>query len=478
LPLTAGEPAIKLRIKPRLAAGSCRTKVRAERLDRLSADDARILRLERGTVRGHTCKVILLEPGEHGSLPSTDALREHVSTRLDAAPRLRRCLASTPLHLAPPAWVDDQEFDIARHVRPVETRGAVSPPQLDEIVGRLMEERLDRSHPLWQLDVIDELTDGSMALVWRLHHCLADGTTAVRLGSDVLWSEHPDDVVPASPNWSPDACPGSAGLLARGLRDRARQAAQRVPRRGRRPQDQATSVLRSRAAIRRELARTASRSPLDRRIGSTRSIAFQRAPLDDCRRAGKAIHDAVTVNDVVLAIVAGAVREWIAHRHGHDEVVRVKVPVSLHDKAGGDREANRDSYFFVDLPVGEPDPVKRVLAINRETTERKVDRDAEALYRLGLHRPVAHWAMSPRVFTFNVSNVRGPAQPVYVLGARVREMYSLVEVAQRHALRVAVVSACGSIHFGLCADRDAVPDVAVLADGLERSTAELLECAH
>jgi hypothetical protein len=115
-----------------------------------------------------------------------------------------------------------------------------------------------------------------------------------------------------------------------------------------------------------------------------------------------------------------------------------------------------------------------VLAINQETSERKLGHDAETLYRLGQHPFFAHWAMSPQIFTFNISNVRGPSNDVYVCGARIRELYSLAEIAQRHALRVAVISAAGKLFFGLCADREAVNDLDVLADGLRRSTDELL----
>jgi diacylglycerol O-acyltransferase len=178
----------------------------------------------------------------------------------------------------------------------------------------------------------------------------------------------------------------------------------------------------------------------------------------------------------VLAVIAGAVRTWLDTGLGPVGGVRVKVPVSLHHDGEADAIGNRDSYFFVDLPVAEADPTKRVLAINRETRERKLHRDAETLYRLGMHPFVAHWAMSPRVFTFNVSNVRGPAADIYVLGARVRELYSLAEIAQHHALRVAVISAAGYLSFGLCADRDVVRDLETLADGLRRATDELLRC--
>jgi hypothetical protein len=170
-------------------------------------------------------------------------------------------------------------------------------------------------------------------------------------------------------------------------------------------------------------------------------------------------------------------RDWLRHRHGPTEGIRAKVPVSLHRPDEGDGVGNRDSYFFVDLPVDEPDPVKRIRAINRETDERKLDHDAETLYRLGAHPFVAHWAKSPRVFTFNVSNVRGPAREIYVLGAKVRELYSLAEIAPRHALRVAIISASGTLFFGLCADREAVHDLDLLTDGIKRSVEELLAVA-
>ena len=159
------------------------------------------------------------------------------------------------------------------------------------------------------------------------------------------------------------------------------------------------------------------------------------------------------------------------------ERIRVKVPVSLHGDAHDHDDGNRDSYFCVDLPVHEADPAERVLAISRETQERKLDHDAELLYRLGRHPFVAHWAMSPRSFTFNVSNVRGPSSTVYVAGAAVRELHSLAEIAQRHALRVAVVSLSGELFFGLLADRDAVADVDLLAESIERSCEEICALA-
>jgi diacylglycerol O-acyltransferase / wax synthase len=441
-------------------------------LDRLSVDDVQILKREGGAVRGHTCKVLVLERSGGRPLPSLQALREHVGARLDAAPRLRKRLVTTPLRVANPVWLDDPEFDIARHVRRVQTNGPVPRSELEPIVARLMTERLERAHPLWCLDVVEPLEDDSMALIWRIHHCLADGTTGVRLCSAVLWSADAELLSSPSASWSPQGAPGSWGLFARGLLDRAH----RVPRESR-PREQRAPLRTSRIVVKRELSPVAAVTPLARRASSGRAVAFAAASLERCRQAGKAIDDAITLNDVVLAIMAGGVRAWLDRGPGPVPGIpgiRVKVPVSLHHDGEGDTVSNRDSCFFVDLPVAETDPAKRVLAINRETTERKLHHDAETLYRLGQHPFLSHWAMSPRVFTFNVSNVRGPTGDVYVLGARVRELYSLAEIAQRHALRVSVISATGSLFFGLCADRDAVKDLDVLADGLRRSTEELL----
>jgi WS/DGAT/MGAT family acyltransferase len=188
-----------------------------------------------------------------------------------------------------------------------------------------------------------------------------------------------------------------------------------------------------------------------------------------------------TVNDVVLALVAGALRRWLDHRHGETGPIRVQVPVSMHRP--GDAAANRDSYFNVDLPVDEPDPVRRLERINAETGDRKAHHDADELFALftelshvsrPLYRAAYRAASDPRVFALSVSNVRGPEGPRYLAGGRIRELYGLAKIAPRHALRVSAWSFSGRMSFGLCADADAVADLDVLARGLEASLDELL----
>ena len=426
-------------------------------LDRLSAQDVQILRLERGPIRGHICKIVLLE----APAPSVDELRAHIGARLDAAPRLRRRLVKTPLNLARPIWADDPDFDIARHVVDA---GTAPREQLNEFVAYLMAERLDRDHPLWRMDVLNMEEDGT-ALIWRIHHCMCDGATSVKLGEALLWSDDESDHERPPCDWRAGEQPSAARLMTSAVASRL----QRKP-----GGEGDTSARVSRAAVKRELRRTAIRSSLDASIGSARSVAFASAPLEATKEAGKAIDPKVTLNDMVLAITAGGIRKWLERTHGPTEGIRVKVPVSLHHAGEKEGTGNRDSYFFVDLPVDEPDPIARLRKINAETADRKLDHDAEALYRLGLHRTVAHYAMSPRVFTFNVSNVPGPRADVYVKGSRVRALYSIAEVAQHHALRVSVISAAGNLFFGLCADRDAVTELDVLADGLDHARDELL----
>lgn len=447
--------------------------------ERLSPEDAQILKLESATIAGHTCKVAIVEPQPGSQRPTVELLRERIASRLPAEPRCRCRLAPTPLGLAPPVWVEDPSFEIGNHVRRLETDSPVSRTAFRKLVAEVMAQRLDRTRPLWQLDVV-ELDDGAVGLIWRLHHCMVDGVTALRLGSVLLWDGQPDsEALPPAPGGRLREY-RAIELLALGLGYRARRVAAAAEARARalRPKRRARvrNAPRSWTIVERELRPGARSSPLDHRAGPTRAVAFASGPLEDFKRIGHAIGPGITVNDVVLSVVAGAVRTWLEDRHGATEGLRVKVPVSLHHHdEQPDALGNHDSYFFVDLPVAEPDPVRRLRAISLETSERKRDHDAELLARLPLQRTVSRWALSPHVFSFNVSNVPGPVGPLSLLGAPVRELYSLAEIAEHHALRIAVISASGTMFFGLCADGEVVGDLDVLATGIGNSLEELLE---
>ena len=186
------------------------------------------------------------------------------------------------------------------------------------------------------------------------------------------------------------------------------------------------------------------------------------------------------MNDAVLALVAGSLRRWIEAHHGSLAGVRVRVPVSLHHE--GDEVANRDSFFTLHLPLAEPDPVARLRAVHAATAVRKAEHDAETrdelLAELARHRHMEHLCRrieaSPRSFALSVSNVPGPRRPVSVLGAPVESMHSLAEIGARHALRVAVVSLAGELHFGFCADPAIVDDLDSMATGIEAEADALI----
>jgi diacylglycerol O-acyltransferase len=438
-------------------------------LERLTVEDARILACERGAVVGHTCKVLVVD-GEH----DVNAFRARVGPRLAAVPRLLDRLVETPFGIAPPAWLPDPDFAIERHVR--EGGRVRDQAALDRAVAALMESRLDREHPLWSLDVL-ALDEGRTAGVLRLHHCMADGTVAMRIVRTLLLDQDWAAPVSASvPN--PTVRPGRTALFADALRWRLRSATGRAagaaPARGS-GGTSAGAEQRRLAAIRRELAPGGGLSPLARRAGPRRTVAFSTFALHEVKQLAHAVPGRATVNDVVLAAVAGGVRRWLTEIGVEAHELRVKVPVSLH--CPHERGlANRDSFMVVHLPLDEPDPLVRLVVIAAETRERKAAHDADALDALfndlgrrsrSLERLAEHWAKSPRVFALNVSNVPGPQGELTVLGSPLLAMHSLAEIAERHVLRVAVISAAGRLSFGLCADADAVERLDLVADGID-----------
>ena len=413
--------------------------------DALTAEDVRILGLETAQVAGHTLKVMALDRG--GEL-TVDELREWVGARVGRLPRLTQRLELEPGG-GPPSWVPDRDFDLTRHVRRAEDAGTLS-----AAVAQIMERRLDRRAPLWSIELADGGEAGS-AVVLKVHHALADGMGARRIASVLLWDI--DDPLPGAPSATADP---SASLHRR-----------------------AADVRHIFAALERELAPAASRSGLAQRVGPARVVAFASVPLAELEPLKHAFATRVTVNDLVLAATAGGLRRWLELRQAPLRSMRVKVPVSLH-RADERSEAlgNADSFFFVDLPVTEPDPEQRLLAIARECAARKQAGDAQQIDALirelagrspAAGRAAVRWSMSPRVFTLNVSNVPGPKQPVRVCGRPVRAVYALAEIADWHALRIAVFSACGTLTFGLCGDAEHVSALDVLASEIEAEFAGL-----
>ena len=440
---------------------------------RLSPEGQRILALENETVAGHTCKVIELD----GPL-DVGRLRASVAERLPRAPKLSMRLTEID---GAPWWVPDPQVDMTAQV--VESARSATADEAGFLatVSAIFAQHLDRSRPLWRIDVIPRMPGGGSALVWRIHHALADGLTAMRIAGTVLWDEEPAE-----------------GAASRALPGHGRGSANTLPvRAGSASDSRAASATRGAAAAEhhrldgllsavREAPQPWLRSPFDGHIDGRRAVAFTTTGLGGLRQVAAAT-DGATVNDAVLAVVAGGLRRWLEAHHGHLGTVRVKVPVSLHSPplTPGDADSepgNRDSFFCLDLPLGSADPIERMAAIRSATRVRKQGHDAQHLdalmHRLGstprLSRFAGRILAHPRSFALNVSNVPGPRRPVRVLTVPVRALYSLAEIGEHHALRVAVVSLADSLNFGLVADPTLLDDVDQLATDMQAEAGALI----
>jgi WS/DGAT/MGAT family acyltransferase len=457
-------------------------------LDRLGPDDAAILKLESAAITGHTCKVLVLEPGSERH-PLLEELRAQVDGRLWREPRARRRVARTPLDLAPPVWVDDPDFDVDAHVG---ARPPAAGESLEACVAELMAQRLDHSKPLWHMDMVGPLADGSTAIVWRIHHAMADGMTCLRLGAEMLWDHDSSADRDPGPPWLPERPPTPRRMLSGALADRASAAGDAVLDAGRalthprRLVGSAHRLSELPGALRRELRPLPGDSPLGGHISGRREVAFVSRPLAELKRAEARKRESlgvhVTINDLLLAAVAGAIRHWLEDERLPLDPMRVKVPVSLHRPEEGAEVANRDSFLFLDLPCDQGDPDRRLARITSEAETAKEDHDADALYsffhglsHLGpLGRAGVKLASSPHEFSLAVSNVPGPREQLYVMGRPVRELYSIAEPADRHALRVSAISCAGTMRIGLCTDPTHLHGLDRLAAGLDRSFDELL----
>lgn len=420
--------------------------------EKLSEDDARILGLESSAITGHTLKLVLLDRGDEPL--DLEGLRAAVAERLAGQPRATQRVVDGA---DGPCWVPDTEFDITAHVRRRDIAAAATRVQLWRVVGELMAEHLDHRRPLWTVDVIGPLDDGREAIAVRIHHAMADGIAGMRFLDAVLFDRQLDHRGERR------------GHPATGLRTAPEPS-------------RLTEARRLPEAVLRELARPGPASPFDRRVGVARELAFTVAPLAQLKEIGATRPDHATVNDVLLAVVAGGLRAWLSAGGTAVHRLRAQVPVSLHHRDESAAElGNRDSFINVDLPLVEPDPLRRLDLIRAETAKRKRLGDAEELFDLfhalgRLHHVGAaaqRLAGSAREFGVAISNVPGPASPVGVAGRAVRHLFSSSEPAVHHALRISAVSCAGDIGIGLCTDPHALPGVAGLAEEIDTAFGEL-----
>jgi len=451
--------------------------------DRLSPLDASFLFMEESTTPMHVGGLMTFD-----ATPGFDPDRfiALIGQRLAGVPRYRQKIREVPGHLGLPVWVDDPTFELDYHVRRSALPAPGSDAQLRELVGRLVSRQLDRARPLWEINLIEGLADDRFAIVTKIHHAMVDGLASIDVGTVLL------DVTPTPRESPPDdwhAAPEPSGLEL---------AADAVGEQIRRPQLMFGTAQRAMLDV-RSVARTsgamfaaawsASRpaptNPLNAPIGRQRRFGTSAGELDDYKAIRK--EHGGTVNDVVLAVVTGALRRWMTTRGEPvraTTTVRAMVPVSVRARSAAGKLGNQISAYFVDLPVGEPDPVTRLQTVAAAMAGHKGSGQAigaSALIGLvGLTTPTVHGlgarltsSMSSRMFNVVVTNVPGPQFPLYAMGARMRDMYPVVPLAKGQTVSIGITSYDGGIFYGLNADRDAMGDVDVLADAIGASLDEL-----
>jgi len=457
-----------------------------EHFDRLTALDASFLAQEGPCAHMHVGAVTLLE----GPPPPFDELLDALRMRLHLVPRYRQRLAVPPAGTGRPLWVDDPTFNIEYHVRHSALPAPGDEDQLLALAGRIFSQQLDRARPLWELWLIEGLENGGFALLSKTHHAMIDGISGVDLATVIFdLSPVPADVEHPDEPWQPAPEPTAAEVLAAGARSLLRSGARTAT---------VAAAMLSRPGATLHGAREAAEgigeivwagmnpapeTPLNVPIGPHRRYVVVRSALRDF----KAVKDAFggTVNDVVLAVVSGALRDWLHARGVRTQglELRALVPVSIRGANERGALGNRIAAMRGPLPVYVEDAVARLETVRRAMDGLKESKQAvgaEVLASVQNFAPPTLLAQasrlnfSTRLFNLIVTNVPGPQFPLYVRGRELLEVFPVAFLPRDHALAVAIMSYNGQMNFGLLGDYDALPDIGLIAEGIEASLAELV----
>lgn len=439
-------------------------------MERLTPLDVSNLRVEDRGLPMHVAALAILDGAALSGPLGLDALRETVRQRLHLAPRLRQVLYRPRLGLGPPIWVDDPAFDIRLHVRAREVPSPGDEAALLTLCSELNETRLDRSRPLWELWLLTGLSQGRAGMLFRLHHVIADGIAAVAM-IGALFDPGSAEPAPGAPAWAAPI-PGSRDLAA----DKVRRMAHAGPA-------AVSLLLRPSAAITRisllagqahQLVREgpAPRVSWNVPAGGGRRLLLVRAELARARTVAHA--DGGTVNDVVLAAVAGGARRLLAGRGELSPGLTLKASVarSVRDPADKSASGNRVGVMIAPLPVGEPDPGRRVAQIARVTAQRKRQPPYQPSGRI-LQRWMVRTMSHQRLVNVLVSNLPGPAVPLRLAGTRVLEIFQIGAVQGNLTVSVGALSYAGQLNVTIVADADAVPDVAEFGAGMAAALGQL-----
>jgi diacylglycerol O-acyltransferase len=459
-------------------------------LDRLTAVDASFLHQEGAHSHMHVGGLTILE----GPPPSIDEFLEQIRWRLHLVPRYRHKLAHTAIDSGRPVWVDDPSFSLEYHVRHTALPAPGGWEQLQSLTARIFSQRLDRSKPLWEMWLIEGLKEDRFALISKTHHSLIDGIAGIDLAT-VLFdiSPNPPAVQHNGRPWQPHREPHTVELLAAGLRGAAKAGFELVGNtlEALTHPDRALASAREAAEGVGEIVwaglNPAPPSPLNVDIGPHRRFVGVGSSLDDFKLVKNAF--GCTVNDVVLAVVTGALRGFLIERGVRTEglELRALVPVSVRGKDEHDELGNRIVVMRGPLPVYISDPLARLrfvkgamdgLKESKQALGAEVIAGAQNFAPPTILAQASRLNFSTRLFNLIVTNVPGPQFPLYVLGRKMLEAYPVAFLPEHHALAVAIMSYSGQMNFGLLGDFDAMHDIEDLGERIATELAVLVSLAR
>jgi diacylglycerol O-acyltransferase / wax synthase len=451
-------------------------------MDWMSPMDASFLHIEGPNNPMHIGGVSIFE----GPAPPFARLEQMVDGKLGMVPRYRQKVRFIPLGLGRPVWVDDPHFNLAYHLR----HSALPPPgdfdQLRATAARIFAQRLDRDKPLWEIWMIEGLSQGRWALLSKVHHCMVDGVSATDLMSVMFGEPAADEPAP----WAPAPEPSGAGLLLRTATNRTFspseqlrtvRAALRAPRT---TLEQGVDVLKGMASS-ASIVRPVGSSSLTGSVGPHRAWSCAQVRLSDVKAVRASLGG--TINDIVLTIVAGGMRDLLEARGEPVEkrTVRALVPVSVRRPGEKGVYNNRVSAMFAELPVGLTDPAARLAAVRTQMDGLKESKQAVAgdvLTSLTGYAPPMLLALGARLAARSpslgvqtgVTNVPGPQQPLHTLDRRLLESFPFVPLIGNVRISIAIFSYDGGLYFGVTGDYESSSDIDILTSGVERSMQELL----
>jgi WS/DGAT/MGAT family acyltransferase len=459
-------------------------------LDRLTPIDASFLHQEGPVSHMHIGGVTLVE----GPPPTMEEFLAQIRMRLHLVPRYRHKLAYTALDSGRPVWIDDPSFNLEYHVRHTALPSPGTWEQLQELTARIFSQQLDRSKPLWEMWLIEGLEDDRFALITKTHHSLIDGIAGIDLAT-VLFDVSPDPppITHSGRAWRPHPEPGAAHLVAAGLIGAVRAGIELAEGAIDALTHPEHAIARAREAAEGvgEIVwaglNPAPETPLNVPIGPYRRFVGVTSQLEDFKVVKNAFGG--TVNDVVLAVVAGSMRKFLISRGRHTEGVELRalVPVSVRAEDQHNQAGNRIVVMRGPLPVYIADPIQRLRFVSQAMDGLKESKQALGAEMIAgaqnfapptILAQASRLNFSTRLFNLIVTNIPGPQFPLYVLG---REMVQAIPVAflpENHALAIAIMSYNGQMNFGLLGDFDALPDIDLIGETIAAELANLLSLAR